>query len=102
MDFEIRADRKPQGPRKLARERAAYLQLVSEGHSYSEACRIVGVNAKTGRRWRNGRNPVGNHQGAPPLTAAEVDECFDCFDTEDFRIGYAAFLAKQTPQFVGK
>src|SRR4029453_7203084 len=23
-----------------------------------------------------------------PLTAAEYDECFDCFDTEDFRIGY--------------
>ncbi len=37
-----------------------------------------------------------------PLTAAELDECFDCFDTEDFRIGYAAFLAKQNPAFVGK
>jgi len=36
-----------------------------------------------------------------PLTAAELDECFDCFDTEDFRIGYAAFLAKQKPEFVG-
>jgi enoyl-CoA hydratase/carnithine racemase len=36
------------------------------------------------------------------LTAAELDECFDCFDTEDFRIGYAAFLAKQKPKFVGK
>ncbi len=37
-----------------------------------------------------------------PLTAAELDECFDCFDTEDFRIGYAAFLAKQPPKFVAK
>ena len=37
-----------------------------------------------------------------PLTAAELDECFDCFDTEDFRIGYAAFLAKQKPKFVGE
>ena len=37
-----------------------------------------------------------------PLSAAELDECFDCFDTEDFRIGYAAFLAKQKPAFVGK
>jgi enoyl-CoA hydratase/carnithine racemase len=37
-----------------------------------------------------------------PLTAAEVDEGFDCFDTEDFRIGYAAFLAKQKPAFVGR
>jgi enoyl-CoA hydratase len=37
-----------------------------------------------------------------PLTDAEQDECFDCCDTEDFRIGYRAFLAKQKPDFVGK
>jgi enoyl-CoA hydratase/carnithine racemase len=37
-----------------------------------------------------------------PLTETELDECFDCFDTEDFRIGYAAFLAKQKPKFVGR
>src|SRR5437667_1465893 len=37
-----------------------------------------------------------------PLIAAEAEEGFDCFDTEDFRIGYAAFLAKKKPVFVGK
>jgi enoyl-CoA hydratase len=37
-----------------------------------------------------------------PLSGAELDECFECFDTEDFRIGYRAFLAKQKPEFVGK
>ena len=37
-----------------------------------------------------------------PLSPAELDECFDCFDTEDFRIGYAAFLAKRKPGFVGR
>jgi len=37
-----------------------------------------------------------------PLTAEEHDECFDCFDTEDFRIGYQAFLAKRKPKFVGR
>ena len=37
-----------------------------------------------------------------PLSDADYDECFDCFDTEDFRIGYAAFLVKQKPAFVGK
>jgi enoyl-CoA hydratase/carnithine racemase len=37
-----------------------------------------------------------------PLSDADHDECFDCFDTEDFRVGYAAFLAKQKPRFTGR
>jgi enoyl-CoA hydratase/carnithine racemase len=37
-----------------------------------------------------------------PISAQEADECFDCFDTEDFRIGYAAFLAKHKPDFKGR
>ncbi|MEW1638398.1 IS30 family transposase, partial [Streptomyces sp. NPDC093801] len=67
MDFEIRGDRKPQGPRKLAQERAAYSQLMRQGLNNKEACRIVGINPKTGRRWRNGRNPSGRNKAAPPI-----------------------------------
>jgi enoyl-CoA hydratase len=37
-----------------------------------------------------------------PLTSAEYDEGFACFGTEDFQIGYQAFLAKQKPEFKGK
>ncbi len=37
-----------------------------------------------------------------PLSDAERDEGYACFDTEDYRIGFNAFLAKQKPQFKGK
>jgi len=39
---------------------------------------------------------------AEPLTAAEIDASFAYFDTEDFRIGYEAFLKKKKPKFVGR
>jgi len=40
-------------------------------------------------------------QGTKP-TAAELDEGFACYDTEDFRIGYKAFLDKVKPKFEGR
>jgi enoyl-CoA hydratase/carnithine racemase len=39
---------------------------------------------------------------ATPLTAAEIDEGYACFGSEDFRIGYHAFLAKTAPEFKGQ
>jgi enoyl-CoA hydratase/carnithine racemase len=39
---------------------------------------------------------------AAPLSDAEYDEGFACFGTEDFRIGYRAFLAKAKPEFQGR
>ena len=40
-------------------------------------------------------------QGSP-LSPTEIEEGFACFETEDFQIGYKAFLAKEKPRFVGK
>jgi len=37
-----------------------------------------------------------------PLTQAELDEGFVCFDTEDFQIGYRSFLTKTKPEFEGR
>lgn len=37
-----------------------------------------------------------------PLTEAETDEGYACFDTADFQTGFRAFLAKQPPHFAGR
>lgn len=38
----------------------------------------------------------------PPLTEAERRDNFQYFDTEDYRIGYEAFMAKRKPRFTGR
>jgi hypothetical protein len=48
-------------------KREQYAALIERGVSFSEACRIVGINRRTGKRWRHGRTitgrraPSGNH-----------------------------------------
>lgn len=37
-----------------------------------------------------------------PLTPAEIEENFAYFNTEDYRIGYEAFINKKKPKFVGR
>ncbi|MFJ6385968.1 IS30 family transposase [Kitasatospora sp. NPDC092039] len=70
MTFEIRKDRTVRGRRKLVREREEYFRLMDQGLNSVEACRIVGINRRTGKRWRNGRNPTGRTAGAPPVRRA--------------------------------
>jgi len=68
MDYQIRKDRGPQGRKKLTAERAAYFQLMQQGYSNREACRIVGINPRTGKVWRNGRNAhKGLARSTPPI-----------------------------------
>ncbi|MCO5993330.1 IS30 family transposase [Actinoallomurus rhizosphaericola] len=70
MAFEIRESRgRAQGRKKLVREREEYLRLMREGMSNSQACQIVGINPRTGKRWRNGRTRSAGHAGAPPITS---------------------------------
>ena len=72
---------------EVAAEARAAAERIAEG-----APLAARWHKKFARRLAEGRD----------LTAAERDECFDCFDTEDFRIGYEAFLAKRKPEFVGR
>lgn len=86
MGFEVRDDRSPQGRRKLSREREHYLALVAQGLSNSQACRVVGVNPRTGREWRNGRPQGRVKRPRPPARKVLVAEASSRFLTEDERI----------------
>lgn len=59
-----------QGRKKLLREREAYFQLMQQGLSNNKACQVVGINPKTGRRWRNGRIADRKQKVAPPIRPA--------------------------------
>jgi transposase, IS30 family len=36
-------------------KRGQFARLIAQGFNNSEACRIVGINRRTGKRWRHGR-----------------------------------------------
>jgi IS30 family transposase len=42
---------------------------MRQGLSNEAACRVVGVDPKTGRRWRNGRGTSGGRPAVPPIDA---------------------------------
>ncbi|KIQ61757.1 integrase [Kitasatospora griseola] len=70
MEFEIREDRQRRVGRRLTAEREAYFQLMQQGYSSREACRIVGINIRTGKKWRNGHHsPGGTRKPVPPIHA---------------------------------
>ncbi|MGW6932598.1 IS30 family transposase [Lentzea sp. NPDC054927] len=60
-----------------------------------EACRLVGVNLKTGKRWRNGRNASGKDKAAPPITAVVPPSASSRYLREDDRIHIAGRLREQ-------
>ena len=73
-----------------------YLQLIAQGVSNSEACRLVGINRKTGTRWRYGRsvrNSVGEVLHYPPVKAKEVRPRSPRYLSEHERIRIADLLA---------
>ena len=43
------------GPEPLHDKRDEFTRLISEGVPSARACRMVGINPRTGKRWRNGR-----------------------------------------------
>ncbi len=86
-----------------AKDKGLVTRVVPDDRVATEAratAERVAEGAPLAARWH--KKFVRRLADPRPLTEAEYDECFDCFDTEDFRIGYRAFLAKDKPRFEGK
>ncbi len=78
-------------------------RVVPDGRVEEETyaiARKVSDGAPLAARWH--KRFVYDLVARRPLTAEERDVAYHCFDTEDFQIGYRAFLAKTTPRFVGR
>ncbi len=73
---------------QLAAETAATVQRIADG-------------APLVARWHKQFIRRLTPQPAP-LSDAEIDANFDYFSTEDYRIGYAAFMQKKKPSFTGR
>ncbi len=86
-----------------AKEKGLVTRVVADsdvvGEAYATAQRIAD-GAPLVARWHK---QFAMRLGDPkPLSAEELNQGFACYGTEDFQIGYRAFLAKAKPRFVGR
>jgi IS30 family transposase len=73
-------------------KREQFARLIARGVSSAEACRIVGVHLKTGKRWRLGRTITGcggRRVHYPPVIGARTAEVSPRYLPEDERVRIA-------------
>jgi enoyl-CoA hydratase len=86
-----------------ALDKGLVTRVVADDRVASEAqaaAQRIAAGAPLVARWH--KRVARRLREAAPLTAAEIDEGYACFGSEDFRIGYQAFLAKTAPEFKGQ
>jgi len=77
------------GVERLAEERELFVSLIASGVSNSAACRTVGVNRRTGTRWRYGRSIPSAGGGLlhyPPVIMSRTAVVSPRYLSEDERI----------------
>jgi IS30 family transposase len=77
------------GPAPRTADRAAFARLISQGVSNSEACRTVGINRRTGTRWRYGRtitNRTGRAVQYPGVASTQRRAISPRYLSEDERV----------------
>ena len=75
-----------------AEKREQFARLIAQGFSNSEACRIVGISRRTGKRWRHGRTVTardGRKLHYAPVAGAGRREISPRYLSEDERIRIA-------------
>jgi enoyl-CoA hydratase len=70
-------------------------------HETQASARRIAEGAPLVARWHKQFVRRLSPQPAP-LTESEIKANFAYFETEDYRIGYDAFLRKRKPKFVGR
>ena len=86
-----------------AKDKGLVTRVVPDDQVESEAratAQRIADGAPLVARWH--KKFARRLRDSKPLTQQEYDEGFECFGTEDFQIGYRAFLAKSKPEFKGK
>ena len=86
-----------------AREKGLVNRVVADAQVEQEAydcARRIAEGAPLVARWH--KRFVRRLADPTPLSLGELDEGYACFGTEDFRIGYRAFLDKAKPRFKGR
>lgn len=78
-------------------------RVVADGQVQAEAlatAQRIAAGAPLAARWH--KQFLRELHSGEPLTEAQRDAAYRCYDSADFRIGVEAFLAKTTPQFTGR
>ena len=78
-------------------------RVVPDGRVVEEAydtARRIADGAPLVARWH--KKFMRRLEDPRPLSETELDEGYACYGTEDFRIGYTSFLAKNKPRFEGR
>src|SRR5437660_12811166 len=92
MGSGVAMGRRGPGALPQVEKREQFARLIAQGFGNSEACRIVGVNRRTGKRWRHGRTITGSggrRLHYPPVITMEQREISARFLSEDERVRIA-------------